>query len=66
MKKCAVPVKKSSKKANPQVVKLKLNNIAKILKETFKHQKFRSDLQKKALLSVCKGLYVSCLVVTVG
>ena len=61
MKKCEIPTKKSSK-VTPSIVKL--NKIAKILKETFKHQSFRNDLQKKAVLSICKGniFVISCTV----
>ena len=29
--------------------------IVKILKDTFKHCRFKTDLQKKAVVSVCKG-----------
>jgi len=62
-KKCEILKKKMSKKMTPSSVKL--NNIAKILRETFKHHKFRNELQKKAVLSVCKckfiGLSSVCL-----
>ena len=36
----------------------KSTNIVKTLKETFKHHNFKNDLQKKAVMSVCKGAKV--------
>ena len=60
MKKNPIPLKKSSKAIGSTASgKLNSSRILKILKETFKHQKFRSDLQKKAVLSICKGMYSS-------